>query len=108
MRQIRRGVAIALLALVALYAGDYFSVRYGIPGKRQTFGSVQVQTMYAVRQKDNRIEYSLGDTVTQTCVWSLFPQMGYTPCWYLSGHAKKRIDIGQGRDERFGALWARL
>jgi len=80
--------------LAALYFVDFLSVRYGIPGHRPTFGSVQVQTMYAVRQKNNRIEYSLGDIVTQTCVRSLFPQMGYVPCWYLAGHKTRQINIG--------------
>jgi hypothetical protein len=88
---------IALLALAGLYAGDFFSARYRIPGNRQTLGSVQVQTTFAVRLKDGRIEYMLGDTDTETCVRSLFPQLGYTPCWYLSRHPKKRIEIGRVR-----------
>ncbi len=87
--------AIAVSALAALYCGDYLSARFGIPGNRPTLGTVQVQTLYAVRQKGNRVEYSLGDTVAQTCVRSLFPQMGYEPCWYLTGHATRRINIGR-------------
>jgi hypothetical protein len=88
-------VLIAVLALAALYAGDYLSVRYRIPGNRQVLGSVQVQTLWAVRLKGQRVEYSLGDTETQSCVRSLFPHLGYTPCWYLSGHATKRIEVGR-------------
>jgi hypothetical protein len=88
------GVA-AVGILAALYFGDYISARYGIPGNRPTLGSVQIQIMYAVRQKNNRIEYSLGDVVTQTCVRSLFPQMGYVPCWYLAGHKTRNISIGR-------------
>jgi hypothetical protein len=86
-------VQIAFLALAGLYAADYFSARYRIPGNRQALGSVQVKPLYAVRQKSGRIEYSVGDTETQTCVRSLFPHMGYTPCWYLSRHPTKRIEI---------------
>jgi hypothetical protein len=84
----------AVGVLLAFYVCDYLSVRFGIPGHRPTFGTVQVQTMYAVRQKNNRIDYSLGDVIPQTCVNSLFPQMGYTPCWYLAGHRTKQIKIG--------------
>jgi len=100
VRRFRRAGAITLGLLAAIYFGDYLSARYGIPHHRPTLGSVQVQTMYAVRQKNNRIEYSLGDTVTETCVWSLFPQMGYTPCWYLSRHATRNIYIGWRGVER--------
>jgi hypothetical protein len=97
---------IALLALAGLYAGDYLSARYRIPGNRQTLGSVPVQTLYAVRQKDGRIEYLLGDTETQTCLRSLFPHLGYTPCWYLSRHPRQRIEISRPVPRRRGTLWA--
>jgi hypothetical protein len=90
---------IALVALSGLYAVDYLSARYRIPGNRQTLGSVQVQTFYAVRLKDARIEYLLGGTDAETCVRSLFPQLGYPPCWYLSRHATRRIEISRGRTD---------
>jgi hypothetical protein len=95
VRRILRVVQIAFVLLAGLYAGDYLSARYRIPGNRQTLGSVQVKTLYAVRQKSGRIEYSDGDIETQTCVRSLFPHLGYTPCWYLNRHATKRIELGQ-------------
>ncbi len=85
----------ALLGLSGLYVGDYLSARYRIPDDRQTLGSVEVKTLYAVRQKSGRIEYSLGDTETEPCVRSLFPHLGYIPCWYLRRHATKRIEIGR-------------
>jgi hypothetical protein len=88
-----RVLQIALLALAGLYAGDYLSARYRIPGNRQTLGSVEVQALYAVRQKDGRFEYSLGDTEAQACLRALLPHLGDTPCWYLSRHATKRIEI---------------
>ena len=85
---------IAPLALAGLYAGDYLSARYRIPGNRQTLGSVQVQTLYAAPQKNGRIESWVGDSGPETCVRSLFPQLGYPPCWYLSRHPRKTIVIG--------------
>jgi len=88
-------VLIALPALAALYGGDYLSARYRIPGNRQILGNVQVVTQYAVRQKDGRIEYMLGDAETDTCVRSLFPQLGYPPCWYLGRHATRLIRVGR-------------
>ena len=96
----------ALLGLSGLYVGDYLSARYRIPDDRQTLGSVQVTTLYAVRQKSGRIEYSLGDTETEPCVRSLFPHLGYIPCWYLHRHATKRIEIGRV-DQSKGRGYAR-
>jgi hypothetical protein len=55
---------------------------------------VDVQIMWAIKQKDNRIDYELGDTETRPCVHSLFPQMGYAPCWYLSRHKNQTITVG--------------
>jgi hypothetical protein len=95
VRLILRVAGIALLALAGLYVGDYLSARYRIPANRQILGSVQVRTLWAVRMKNGRFEYSLGDTETQICVRSLFPQLGYTPCWYLSRHATRRIEVSR-------------
>jgi hypothetical protein len=64
VKLILRVAQIGLLALAGLYAGDYLPARYRIPGNRQTLGSVQVRTLWAVRMKDGRFEYSLGDTET--------------------------------------------
>ena len=101
MKRILRAAQLTLLALAALYAGDYVSARFRLPGNRQTLGSVDVQTLWAIRQKDGRIDYELGGTETQTCLRSLFPHLGYTPCWYLTRHKKQLIEVGIRR--RFAA-----
>jgi hypothetical protein len=75
-----------------IYVGDSLSIRFHFP-HRDPFGTVQVQPYYAVRLKNHRIEYTMADPETETCVHSLFPQSGYTPCWYLSRHTQRRIDI---------------
>jgi hypothetical protein len=93
VRLVLRAAQIVLLVLAGLYVGDYLSAHYRIPGNRQTLGTVRVRTMWAVKMKDGKFEYSLGDFESQTCVRSLFPQLGYTPCWYLSRHAMKRIEV---------------
>ena len=95
MRLFPRVALIALLAFAGLYAGDYLSARYGIPGNRQTLGSVQVQTLYETRQKNGRVESWVGDIDSETCVRSLFPQLGYRPCWYLSRHPRQTIEISR-------------
>ncbi len=74
-----------LLLLAVLYAGDYVSVKYRMrknsPG--DPLEAVQVQRIYAIPHKDGRAEYVFGPRETQTCVHSIFPHLGYTPCWQL-------------------------
>jgi hypothetical protein len=88
----RLGVALVLL-LIVLFVGDTLSVRYRLPGNREPFGTVEVETYYAVLKKDGKTEYILGNTENQTCVRSLFPHYGYSPCWYASRNKVKQVDI---------------
>jgi len=99
VRIILRAVLVLVLGLAALYAGDYLSARYRIPGNRQTLGSVQVKTLWAIRQKSGKFDYQLGDTVEQPCIRSIFPQFGYTPCWYLNRHASQVIEVSRSRTQ---------
>ena len=94
MGKILRGARFAVLALLLLYAGDYISARFRLPNDRQTLGSVDVQVMWAIKQKNGRIDYQLGDTETRPCLYSLFPHLGYTPCWYLTRHRNQVIKVG--------------
>ncbi len=59
-------------------------------------GTVQVNVYYAVRLKGKKTEYLRADTETETCANSLFPQIGYLPCWYLNRHRQKWVEIGAG------------
>ncbi len=97
MTKIRRVAQFVVLALVLLYGGDYVSARFRLPNDRQTLGSVDVQIMWANKQQNGRIAYELGDTETQPCLYSLFPHLGYTPCWYLTRHKNQVIKVGQLR-----------
>jgi hypothetical protein len=90
---VRRIVLLLAVALAALYAGDYLSLRYRIPNHREQFGVVKVRRYYAIPQKNNRLEYTFDAPENQTCVQSLFPHLGCTPCWYLRRRAQKRIDL---------------
>jgi hypothetical protein len=83
-------VAVALLLLT--YLGDTISIAYRIPKGREQFGSVEVQKLLAVPQKDNKTEYIADPPQEQRCVHSLFPHLGLTPCWYLARHALVQVD----------------
>jgi hypothetical protein len=67
-----------------LYAADYLSVRYRMAHKTSAdpLETTQVRPLYAVPRKDGKYEFDFGDTEAQTCVHSLFPHLGYSPCWY--------------------------
>jgi len=97
---------IIVLSLAALYVGDYLSVRYRIPKSRDPLGSVDIKVYYAVGLKGNKVEYMPGDPETQTCVHSLFPHLGYQPCWYVSRHRQKWIEIGRRADLPYTASMA--
>jgi hypothetical protein len=97
VKKILRVAQFVVLAFVLLYAGDYVSARFRLPNDRQTLGSVDVQVMWAIKQKNGRIDYELGDTETRPCLYSLFPHLGYTPCWYLTRHKNQVISVGSLR-----------
>jgi hypothetical protein len=87
-----RILIVALVSLAIVYLGDGLSVRYRIPKGRQPLGTVTVQRYDAIPEKNGKTEFAFEDPITQTCVHSLFPHMGYLPCWYLGRHSEQRIN----------------
>lgn len=87
-----RLLLIAAGLLLLAYVADYISIAYRIPRGRQQFGSVEVQKMLAVPQKDRKTEFIADAPQQQTCVYSLFPQLGLTPCWYLQSHTQQQVN----------------
>ena len=69
------------------------SLRYQIPGHRPQFGKVTVNTLYVIHVKGGKIQYTPGDQEIDTCVHSLFPHFGDSPCWYANRHTDKLVDI---------------
>jgi hypothetical protein len=74
-----------------LYAADDLSLRFRLPD-REPLGSVTVQRYYALHKSKGKTNFMFAPPEAQTCVHSLFPHLGYPPCWYLSRHAEQRID----------------
>jgi len=85
------GTIVALLLVI--YAGDYCSLRYRIPGGRPQFAQIQRNVMYVIHMKGGKVQYEPGPLETDTCVNSWFPHYGCNPCWYVSRHTDKLIDI---------------
>jgi len=83
-------IATVLVALViVLYLGDYVVMRLS----SEPTGTCQITKLYAVPQKDGKTQYEAGEPETQTCVNSIFPHLGYTPCWYLNRHKTQQVNL---------------
>jgi hypothetical protein len=85
---LQRVALFAILGLLLVYFADFAVAR------SRPQGSVDVQIMWAIKQKNSRMDYELGDTETRPCVHSLFPHLGAAPCWYLSRHKTQTITVG--------------
>ena len=88
-----RILIVAFALMVALYVADDLSVRYRIPKNREPFGTVLIRRFDAISQKNNKTEYVYEDPIAVTCVRSVFPHLGYSPCWYLSRHTEQRVNF---------------
>jgi hypothetical protein len=94
----RRVLGIALLAIAALYAGDYVFLRLRMtyPKAGEAFGTVVMERLYAIPQKSGKIDYEFDarqPEVPTPCTHSLFPHLGYSPCWYLKRNSQKPIPM---------------
>jgi hypothetical protein len=86
-------LAVVVALVVVVYAADYVLLRYRVSAHQAAFDTVTVKPYYAVPRKDHKIEYLPDDPKDETCVNSLFPHLGDTPCWYLRTHTKQRISL---------------
>jgi len=82
-----------VLGLAVVYIADFLLLRYRVAANRSPYGTVTVQSYYAVPRKDHRTEFMFNDPQDQTCVNSLFPHFGDSPCWYLNRNKQKRISM---------------
>jgi len=48
--------------------------------------------MLGVPQKNNRVEFIPGGTVTEPCLLSVLPHLGLSPCWYVERHTRREVD----------------
>ena len=73
------------------YAVDYAVLRFKASRNNgaSAFGSVTV--VYGTPTKDGRVEIFTDQSQTVTCVNSLFPHLGYNPCWYVRKNQMQEI-----------------
>jgi hypothetical protein len=92
MRWIARLIAGLVVAFSLVYAADAAGVYLRTTDHRLPTRIVQVHVMLAVPQKNNRVEFIPGGTVTEPCLVSLFPHSGLSPCWYAERHTRREVD----------------
>jgi hypothetical protein len=84
-----RIATVLVVLIVVLYFADYIIVSL----RSEPTGTCQITKFYAVPQKDGKTSYEPGEPETQTCANSIFPHMGYSPCWYVKRHHTQQINL---------------
>lgn len=91
MRTIRRIALWGCLALVSLTAVMYVADDLWVRSRSRPVEQIKVGRLYAAVNQWNKVEYSVGTPIMETCVDALMPHFGYTPCWYLRRHTIQQI-----------------
>jgi len=92
-------ILIAVLAALALvFCGDYLFIRVRMlhPKPTDPFESLKTLRVLAIPEKNGKTEYevdSQNPEQTVTCVHSLFPHAGYSPCWYVKPRINQPIPM---------------
>ena len=81
----------AILALGALYLIDYMALRYRIGRDGLGAATATVTILYGTPLKNGEVSIFWDQPQTETCTRSIFPHLGYPPCWYAKRHATKMI-----------------
>jgi hypothetical protein len=89
---VARGLLGLLGAAVVAYAIDAIQVRVRLAtgGPSSVYDTVTVY--YAAELKGGKYEVFTDRPDHEMCASSLFPQMGYAPCWYLRQHKVKVVE----------------
>jgi hypothetical protein len=94
----KRILVSAIAVLPVLYIGDYLSVRIRAmhPKPADPFESLKTLRILAIPEKNGKTEYEVdaqNPEQTVTCVQSLFPHYGYSPCWYVKPRINRPIPM---------------
>jgi hypothetical protein len=81
--RLQRIVLSFLAFAILIYLGDYaiLKLRASSGDGSSAFGSIRITL--GTPMKDGRVQIFTGDNQTETCVHSIFPHLGYRPCWYV-------------------------
>jgi hypothetical protein len=94
----KRALICLALGLVIAFACDfvYFRVRMFHPQPSNPVETFTAPRLYAIGVKGGKVDYELDQQNPQqtwTCAHSLFPQAGYSPCWYVKPKSRQPIPM---------------
>jgi len=84
-------LAAAGALLLILYAADDFWLRLRMRRPEAGAAFAAVQFYWATSIKGGKEEIFFDQPQSEICVRSLFPHLGYRPCWYSSGKTVRVI-----------------
>ncbi len=89
MNWLQRILILLVVGPGVAYLGDWaVVVMRGNPTR-----NVKIRQYMAIPQKGNKLQYAPADSTVEECVEALFPHGGDRPCWYVSGHTLRQIDM---------------
>jgi hypothetical protein len=94
----RRVLISVVLVLGLLYGTDYLYVRVRIlhPKPADPLETLKALRVLAIPEKNGKTEYEVDAQNPEqavTCVHSLFPHYGYSPCWYVKPRLNQPIPM---------------
>ena len=97
-RLVKRTLVLLIAALALTYAGDYlwFRVRLIHPKPVDPLKSIHGPRVLAIPEKGGKTSYEIDQQnpeQTVTCVHSLFPHAGFSPCWYVRPRVSQPIPM---------------
>ena len=94
----KRVLFISVIALAVLYLSDFVSVRIRMlhPKPADPFESMTTLRVLAIPEKNGKTSYEIDQQnpeQTTTCVHSVFPHSGHSPCWYVKPRINQPIPM---------------
>jgi hypothetical protein len=80
-----------LITAAVLYAGDFAWFEYRMRNPKPSDPLETITFYYATDIKGGKVEIFDTQPQSATCVHSIFPHGGYTPCWRFDRSGIKRI-----------------
>jgi len=95
---LKRIVLVFISCLALAYVTDFLCLRIRMlhPKPSNPFESFTTLRILAVPEKNGKMEYETdpqNPQQTVTCVHSLFPHAGYSPCWYIKPKLNQPIPM---------------